>query len=166
MMPSSSGHLLNGNLHGNWGLDRSCRRKSCSRFRRPRGRRVGRIHLSRPRPGRPGRRNWASVARRDRHLWFSLQLWTPLDFPGSSWLGWGRHKRRDRRSLAAGFGSPLTAPGALGLFPLVLFLLLSPYISVTVPRLPPKATRNSVSWPKVANIAPKVGGGERHSAGF
>ena len=88
--------------------------------------------------------------------------WTSLEAPG--WAGGGTEDGTAAGSLAAGFGSPLTAPGAHGLFPLVLFLLLSPYISVTVPRLPPKATRNSVSGPKVANIAPKVGeggGGER-----
>ena len=47
------GHLLDGNHHGNWRLNRSCRRKSCSGFWRPRDRRVGRVLLSRPRPSRP-----------------------------------------------------------------------------------------------------------------
>ena len=88
----------------------------------PRGRRVGRIHPSRPRPGRPGWRSWAPVTRRARH-----QLWTPwtsLEAPG--WAGGGTKDGTAAGSLAAGFGSPLAAPGALGFFPLVLFLLLSP----------------------------------------
>ena len=77
------GHLLNGNLHGNWRLDRSCRKKSRSSCRRPRGRRMCWKHLSGSRPGRPGwRRRWAPVTRRARHRWFSHQLWTP---PGLPW---------------------------------------------------------------------------------
>ena len=50
--------------------------------------------------------------------------WTSLEAPG--WAGGGTKDGTAAGSLAAGFGSPLAAPGALGFFPLVLFLLLSP----------------------------------------
>ena len=50
--------------------------------------------------------------------------WTSLEAPG--WAGGGTKDGTAAGCLAAGFGSPLAAPGAVGFFPLVLFLLLSP----------------------------------------
>ena len=42
----------------------------------------------------------------------------PLDFPGSSWLGWRRHKRRDRRrQFSCRFWFPLSRPWRAWLLP-------------------------------------------------
>ena len=54
-------------------------------------------------------------------------------------------------------GGRLKDGTAVSFFPLILFFLLSPYISVTEPQLQLRETQNSVSWPKVTNIARKVG---------
>ena len=72
-------------------------------------------------------------------------------FWSSPWAGGGINDE-----IAGGSLAPLTAPGAHGFFVICLLFFLSPKISVTEPRLPSKATRNSVSSPKVASIAPRV----------
>ena len=80
-------------------------------------------------------------------------LATSFGHPPPPRLGWRRHKRRyRRRQFSCRFWFPLGRPSRP----------LPPLVSINqrdVPRLPPKVTRNSVSWPKVANIAPKVGWG-------
>ena len=165
----SSGPPARRDLRCNRRLNRSCRVKSrSSSWWRPRWGYKRNILAPRPIPGRPGWRSWVPVAIRDRLRWFNHRFWSLLDFSGNSWLGWGgggggggsgTKDGTGAGSWAASFGPPLTAPGAHGFFPFVLFLLLSPNISVTEPRLPLKATRNSASWPKVANIVPGWGGG-------
>ena len=108
----------------------------------------GRIHLSRPRLGRPGWRSWASVARRDRHRWFSHQLWNPLDFPGSSWLGWRRHKRRDRRrQFSCRFWFPLGRPWRAWLLP---SRPLPPLVSINQRNRAPAATEGNTELGQLA----------------
>ena len=127
---------------------------------------MGRIHLSRPRPDRPGWRSWAPVTRRARHRWFSHQLWTPLDFPGSSRLGWRRHKRRDRRrQFSCRFWFPLGRPWRAWLLP---SRPLPPLVSINQRDRALAATEGNTELGQLAKSRqhrPQGGGGEGGGGG-